>query len=85
MNVVIWLVFGALAVWLASIIMGTDARMGAGGNILYGILGSVVGGFLASLLGLGSVTGFNLSSLLIAVAGACLCLLVVNMLGRARG
>lgn len=85
MNVVLWLAFGALAGWLASVVMGTDARMGAGSNILYGVLGSAVGGFLASLLGLGSVTGFNLPSLLIAAAGACLCLLVVNMLTHARG
>ena len=85
MNILLWLVFGALAGWLASIIMGTDARMGAWSNILFGIVGSVVGGFVASLIGLGGVSGFNVSSLLIAVAGACLCLFVVNMMGRVRG
>ena len=84
MNILLWLVFGALAGWLASIIMGTDGQMGVGANILFGILGSVVGGFIASLLGIGSITGFNIGSMLIAVAGACLCLLVVNMVKRAH-
>ena len=84
MNILLWLVFGALAGWLASIIMGTDGQMGVGSNILFGILGSVVGGFIASLLGIGSITGFNIGSMLIAVAGACLCLLVVNMVKRAH-
>lgn len=85
MNIILWLVFGALAGWLASIIMGTDARMGAWSNILFGILGSVVGGFLASLIGLGGISGFNVGSMLIAIAGACLCLFVVNLVGRAKG
>ena len=85
MNILLWLIFGAVAGWLASVIMGTDATMGAGGNVFYGIVGSAVGGFVSSLLGLGSVTGFNLPSLIIAVGGACLCLIGVNLLGRARG
>lgn len=82
MNILLWLVFGALAGWLASIIMGNNSQMGAGANILFGILGSVVGGFIASLIGLGGVTGFNIGSLLIAVAGACLCLFIVHMVKR---
>ncbi len=82
MNIILWLVFGALAGWLASIIMGTNARMGVGSNILFGVLGAAVGGFIASLIGLGGITGFNLGSLLIAVAGACLCLFIVNMVQR---
>ena len=82
MNIILWLVFGALAGWLASIIMGQNASMGIGANILFGVLGGIVGGFLASLLGIGGITGFNLGSLLIAVAGACVCLFVVNMVQK---
>lgn len=82
MNILLWLVFGALAGWLASIIMAKNSQMGAGANILFGILGSVVGGFLASLLGIGSITGFNIGSMLIAIAGACLCLFIANMFKR---
>ena len=82
MNIILWLVFGALAGWLASIIMGTNAKMGLGANILFGILGAIVGGFLASLLGIGGISGFNLGSMLFAVAGACLVLFLVNMVQK---
>lgn len=70
MNILLWVVFGALAGWLASIIMGTNARQGLLGDILLGIVGAVVGGFLMSLLGAPSVTGFNLYSFLVAIGGA---------------
>ena len=77
-NLVLWLIFGALAGWIASMIMKKNSQMGAGSNILFGILGSLVGGFLASLLGLGGVNGFNIGSFLIAVIGACILLWIVN-------
>lgn len=82
MNIILWLILGALAGWLASIIMGKNSQMGVGANILFGVLGGIVGGFLASLLGLGGITGFNLGSLLIAVAGACIVLFIVNMVQK---
>ena len=81
MNIFLWIVLGALAGWLAGMIMGGEKR-GWLGNILIGILGSAVGGFVASLLGMGGVDGFNLYSLLIAVAGACLLLWIYNMIQR---
>ena len=80
MNILLWIVLGALAGWLAGLIMGE--RRSWLGNILVGILGSIVGGFAASLLGLGGVDGFNLYSLLIAVAGACLLLWVFSMIAK---
>lgn len=74
-----WLVFGALAGWIASKIVGKDASMGAVANIVTGIVGSFIGGFIASnLFGLGKVSGFNLYSILIAVAGSVILLLIVN-------
>ncbi|MBE5770817.1 MAG: GlsB/YeaQ/YmgE family stress response membrane protein [Clostridiales bacterium] len=81
MNILLWLILGALAGWLAGLIMGSDGRNWLV-NILIGVLGAAIGGFVASLLGLGGVTGFNLYSLLIAVAGACLLLGVYNLLRR---
>ena len=81
MNIFLWIVLGALAGWLAGMIMGGEKR-GWLSNILIGILGSAVGGFVASLLGMGGVDGFNLYSLLIAVAGACLLLWIYNMIQR---
>lgn len=81
MNILLWLILGALAGWLAGLIMGSAGRNWLV-NILIGVLGAAIGGFVASLLGLGGVTGFNLYSLLIAVAGACLLLGLYNLLRR---
>jgi uncharacterized membrane protein YeaQ/YmgE (transglycosylase-associated protein family) len=70
MNVLAWIIFGALAGWIASIVMRTNAEQGALMNILIGIAGAVVGGFVMRAIGGPSVTGFNLSSLLVAILGA---------------
>ncbi len=82
MNILLWIVLGALAGWLAGLIMGGEKR-GVLGNIVLGIAGSVVGGFAASLLGLGGVDGLNLYSLLVAAGGACLVLWISGMARRA--
>ena len=82
MNLLLWIVLGALAGWLAGQIMGGERR-GILGNVVLGVLGSMVGGFAASLLGLGGVDGFNVYSLLIAVAGACLVLWISGLARRA--
>lgn len=70
MNLLAWIIFGALAGWIASIVMRTNAEQGAVMNIIIGIAGAVIGGFIMRALGGTSVTGFNLSSLLVAVLGA---------------
>lgn len=82
-NIVLWIVFGALAGWLASIIMRTDASMGAGANIVVGIVGALIGGFIMNTLGGEGVTGFNLWSLLVAIGGAILLLFLVRLFRRA--
>jgi uncharacterized membrane protein YeaQ/YmgE (transglycosylase-associated protein family) len=79
LEVVLWIIFGALAGWIASMIMGTDGRMGAGGNIVVGILGAFIGGFLFRLIGGAGVTGFNLSSLIISIVGAVILLAIVRL------
>ena len=81
MNILLWIVLGALAGWIAGMIMGGEKR-GILGNVIIGVLGSAVGGFVSSLLGLGGVDGFNLYSLLVAVGGACLLLWIYGMLRR---
>ena len=78
MNILLWILFGALAGWIASVIMRTNASQGIFMDILLGIVGGVLGGFLMSLLGQPGVTGFNLYSLLVAVVGA----IVLIWLGR---
>ena len=70
MTILLWILFGAIAGWVASLIMGSNARQGIVGDILLGIVGAVIGGFLMNLLGAPSVTGFNAYSLIVAVVGA---------------
>lgn len=70
MDFLLWIVLGAAAGWVASIIMKTDAQQGWLMNIILGIIGAFVGGFVVSLFGGPGVTGFNLSSFLVALLGA---------------
>ncbi len=78
MSIFLWIVLGALAGWFASILMRTDANQGLGMDILMGMIGAVVGGFLMGMLNQPGVTGFNLYSMLVAVLGS----VVVIYLGR---
>ena len=70
MDVLLWIVLGALAGWIASMIMGTDARQGAVMNIVVGIIGAVIGGFIMNLFGASGASGFNLYSLIVAIIGS---------------
>lgn len=78
MGIILWIIFGALAGWIASVIMKTDYRQGTSMDIIMGIIGAIVGGFLMGLVGQEGVSGFNLYSLVVAVIGA----VVVIYLGR---
>jgi uncharacterized membrane protein YeaQ/YmgE (transglycosylase-associated protein family) len=78
-----WILFGLFAGILAKFIMPGPDGGGILLTILLGIAGAVVGGFLATALGLGDVTGFNIRSFIIAVVGAILVLFVFRRL-RAR-
>jgi uncharacterized membrane protein YeaQ/YmgE (transglycosylase-associated protein family) len=70
MNILLMIVLGAVAGWIASMIMKTDAQQGTLMDIVLGILGAVVGGVLMNLIGLSGATGFNIYSLVVAVIGA---------------
>ena len=80
MNLLIWILLGALAGWIAGLIMKSGRNWLV--NVVVGVLGAAVGGFVASVLGMGGITGLNLYSLLVAVAGACLLLGLFNLLRR---
>ncbi len=84
MWIILWVLFGALIGWIASIITKNNSRMGAGANILIGLLGSLVGGFVASLLGFGGISEFSLMGILFSVGGAVLILLIVNMFTKGK-
>lgn len=81
-NLIVWLVLGGISGWAASKITGNDARMGIGLNILVGILGAFVGGWLAGIFGLGPATGLNLWSFIISILGAVILLSIVSLLKR---
>ncbi|MDB5175157.1 MAG: transglycosylase [Candidatus Saccharibacteria bacterium] len=81
-NIISWIIFGALAGWIASIIMKTNAQQGALGNIVVGILGAIIGGFLVRALTDTDVSGFNLTSLIVAIVGAVILLAVLRMFRR---
>lgn len=88
MDILLWLVLGGIAGWIASMIMGADARMGIFANVIVGVIGAALGGFLASMLGIGGVSGFNLMSFVTAVLGAVLLLWLIQMFsgtGRTSG
>jgi uncharacterized membrane protein YeaQ/YmgE (transglycosylase-associated protein family) len=84
MGIIAWIVLGAIAGFVANLIMGS--REGLIMMVVLGIVGALVGGFVAgTLLGIADITGFNLSSLLVAVFGAVIVLFAVQMLqGRSK-
>jgi uncharacterized membrane protein YeaQ/YmgE (transglycosylase-associated protein family) len=89
MNIIVWLFVGGIIGWLASMVMRTDARQGAILNVVVGVIGALLGGWLLSpLLGGGTINqnDFSLLGLLVSFGGAIILLLVVNLLriGRAR-
>ncbi len=85
MGIIAWIVLGALAGWIASMIMKTDAEQGAIANIVVGIVGALIGGFVVGMFGGSEVTGLNLYSLLVSVLGAVILLFVYKALtGRNR-
>jgi uncharacterized membrane protein YeaQ/YmgE (transglycosylase-associated protein family) len=82
LTIILWIVLGGLAGWVASMIMGRDAQMGLVANIIVGIVGAFLGGLLMNLIGTTGVTGFNLWSLLVAILGAVVLLFVVGAVRR---
>lgn len=83
MGIVSWIIFGALAGWVASLIVGTNARQGCLGNILVGIVGAMLGGLLMSVLvGQRVDFGWNLRSFVVAVLGAVLLLAITGWYRR---
>lgn len=82
MGICAWLVLGGIAGWIASIIKGTNARMGLIANIATGVVGSMIGGWLFSLLGGRGVTGLNLYSLAVATVGAVILISIVQAIRK---
>jgi uncharacterized membrane protein YeaQ/YmgE (transglycosylase-associated protein family) len=86
-NFILWLVIGGLLGWVASMIMGTNARQGLILNVVVGIVGAFLGGLLlAPLFGTGTInqSDFSIGSLLVSLLGAVILLAIVNFFRRRR-
>ena len=70
LNFIIWIIFGALAGWIASIITGKNRKMNGVANVIVGIFGAFVGAGIMSTLGMNVPVGFTLTGFLVAVGGA---------------
>jgi len=84
MGILSWVVLGLIAGLLAKLIMPGKDPGGMIITIAIGIAGAFVGGFVSSLLGFGSVTGFDFRSIIVAVAGAILLLLVYRLIKKEK-
>ena len=85
MNFIIWIVVGGIIGWLASMVMRTDAQQGMFLNIVVGIVGAMLGGWLiAPLLGQGTINSndFSLGGLAVSFIGALILLAIVNLVRR---
>ncbi|SUY47538.1 transglycosylase [Clostridium putrefaciens] len=82
MGILAWIILGALSGWIASMITGKDSEMGAMANIIVGIIGAFLGGFLFGLIGGKGITGFNIWSLLVSVIGSVVLLGIINAIKK---
>ncbi len=87
MNIIIWLIVGGILGWLASMMMKTDGQQGIILNVVVGIVGAMLGGWLLSpLLGAGTINqnNFSLPALAVSFLGAVILLAIVNLVRRGR-
>ena len=86
MGILVWLTVGGVVGWLASIIMRTDAQQGILLNVIVGIVGALLAGFIVSpMLGIGTINeGISLATFLVSLVGAVILLAIVNLFRRGR-
>ena len=87
MNVILWILVGGLIGWVASIVMRTDAQQGIFLNVIVGVVGALIAGWIISpLVGIPTINQdvFSLSALLVSLLGAIVLLGVVNLVRRGR-
>ena len=86
-NFIVWLIVGGLVGWIASMIMRTDAQQGVILNVVVGIIGALLGGWLISpLVGVPTINqnAFSLPAMLVSLVGAVILLGIVNLFRRGR-
>jgi uncharacterized membrane protein YeaQ/YmgE (transglycosylase-associated protein family) len=87
MNFIIWLIVGGLIGWVASMLMRTDGQQGILLNVVVGIVGAFIGGWLlAPMFGVGTINqnNFSVGSLVVSLLGAVILLAIVNLVRRGR-
>jgi uncharacterized membrane protein YeaQ/YmgE (transglycosylase-associated protein family) len=86
MGILIWLIVGGVVGWLASIVMRTDGQQGILLNVVVGIVGALLAGFVVSpLLGIGTINeGVSIATFLVSLVGAIILLAIVNLFRRGR-
>jgi uncharacterized membrane protein YeaQ/YmgE (transglycosylase-associated protein family) len=84
MGILVWLIVGGVVGWLASMIMRTDAQQGILLNVIVGIVGALLAGFVISpLIGVGTINeGITVASFLVSLVGAVILLAIVNLFRR---
>ena len=85
MNIIVWLVIGGLIGWVASVLMRTNAQQGIALNVVVGIVGALLGGWLLSpIVGVSTINQNNFSApgLLVSLLGAVILLAIVNLVRR---
>ena len=85
MNLILWIIIGGILGWIASLVMRTDAQQGLFLNIVVGIIGALVAGFvLTPIFGIGTINqnNFSLPALLVSLLGAIILLAIVNLFRR---
>lgn len=84
MGIIVWLIMGGLVGWIASMIMGTNAQQGIILNVVVGIVGALIGGWLIGpLLGAGTINdGITIMSFIVSLIGAIILLAIVNFFRR---
>ncbi|WP_416139645.1 GlsB/YeaQ/YmgE family stress response membrane protein [Halomonas sp. HK25] len=86
MGIIVWLVMGGLVGWVASMIMGTSGQQGIVLNVVVGIVGALIGGFLIGpLLGAGSINdGITIMSFIVSLIGAIILLAILSFFQRGK-
>jgi len=86
MGILVWLIVGGVVGWLASIVMRTDAQQGILLNVVVGIVGALLAGFIvSSMLGIGTINqGISIATFLVSLVGAIILLAIVNLFRRGR-
>lgn len=84
-NLIVWLIVGGIVGWIASLMMRTDAQQGMFLNVIVGIIGAALGGWIISpLIGVPSINenAFSLGAMLVSLVGAVILLAIVNLVRR---